>query len=503
MIRTPTRSPPDVVERLLDETASSANTELTDEVAPKQLQKQRSNSHYTDEYGDKHSIDADEESDTIETIELMNEMQLLINTHDIDTHKTGTIFSSTLNLSNTVVGAGLFGLPAAIRNSGYIMAMFLFIIASCTSLYTLHLTMCVSMCVEHASYDALCSITVPKLRKVVDFAIWFTCFGICVAYFVVIGDSMDLAMEQFLQSTDQKIVIFGYETYSFWINRYFWMILYLVLFITPTISLRKMDSLKFTSFFALFTFAVFMVMITLYWTLDSLNACHDHPAHSKTCNHGITAFPTSWIDFAKTTPIFIFAYECHTNAWPIRNELERPSITRLTKVSLNTVVLCTTIYGVIGYAGYLTYGENVKSNILNNYPQTPLVGVIRVGLAFAIAFSYPLVSYVAREVLSTLLFDKAPNELEWYKFYGMTYWTAILSVVIAMVMDDLEVVLSLIGAIGGTSITLIFPGLFYYNLGHHPVLAQSTYHSCKRRSCIVLIIAGVVTAVGGVTLQFI
>eukprot|EP01084_Bolivina_argentea_P173181 299963_1 len=405
----------------------------------------------------------DDESENNETVKTMiddygNEYK--------NTQKTGTIFSSTLNLSNTIIGAGVLGIPSAIKNSGYVMGILLFIVFGSIAAYTMHLTMCVALCVEYSSYDALCRVTIPKFKKLTDIAVGVSCWGVMVAYLIVIGDSMDLAMEEFLSTTDKKIQIFGFETYNLLINRYFWMIVFFILFIVPTISMKKMDSLKITSFFALSIFVILMILVILYFILDELDACHsfgndNDPTSTTSCGDGISAFPSDWSQFFKTAPIFVMAFDCHTSLWPIRNEFAIPTVSRLTKVSLNTVIFCTTIYAVIGYAGYLTYGENVEGNILNNYPQTRLVGIIRVGLAFAITFSYPLMSYPARECFSTLLFGKKPSKLKWYLFYGTTYLSGILSIVAAIIVDDLEVILSLIGSVGGGAIVFILPGLFY------------------------------------------
>eukprot|EP01084_Bolivina_argentea_P173182 299965_1 len=486
---------------LLDDTSSSVNVELTREEATKLNEKLNNKQLLYGALLNNNIIKEDEEKEKEEDDNYI--IKTLMDDYGNEynkTQKTGTIFSSTLNLSNVVIGAGILGIPSAIRNSGYIMGILLFIIFGGVATYTMHLSMCVALCVEYSSYDALCRVTIPKLKKFADISVGFACFGVCVAYFVVIGDSMDLAMIEFLERSDQKIQIFGYDTYNIWINRYFWMILYLILFIIPTISLKKMDSLKFTSFFALFCFVILMIMVILYWSVESFDACHS--LDTDYCHHGVTAFPKHWAQFFKTVPIFIFAYECHSNLWPIRNEIKVPTVKRLTRVSINTVIFCTTIYAVIGYAGYLTYGDNVDGNILNNYPQTRLVGIIRVGLAFAIAFSYPVVNYPARECFSTLFFGVDPTKLNWYTFYGGTYLMAILCIIVAIALDDLEIVLSLIGSIGGTSMVFILPGLFYYYLGDHPLLKQSSYHSFKRQSSVILIIVGVVLAIVGVVLQF-
>ncbi len=55
-----------------------------------------------------------------------------------DPKKAG-IFSSVVNLSNTVVGAGVLGLPYAISRSGYVLSPILFVIFGLLSGLGLHL----------------------------------------------------------------------------------------------------------------------------------------------------------------------------------------------------------------------------------------------------------------------------------------------------------------------------------------------------------------------------
>ena len=177
---------------LLDDTTSSVNMDIPNE--------KRKSLHIITPYG------ATSAESTKGTNDVMV-AALLADTVQIQSDRTGTVFSSTLNLSNTVVGAGILGIPLAIKNSGYVMATVLFLIFGSLAAYTMHLTMCAALCVDHASYDALCRVSLPKWKKVVDFIIGFASWGVCVAYIVVIGDTMDLAMEQFLENTNQRVVI--------------------------------------------------------------------------------------------------------------------------------------------------------------------------------------------------------------------------------------------------------------------------------------------------------
>merc|ERR1719295_1223402 len=153
--------------------------------------------------------------------------------------KQASIFSSMMNLSNTILGAGLLGLPYAISKSGWFLAIVLFAIMGTLSFIGLNLS-CSAAKIKapNASYYTLSEISVPRAKKLVDFAVAFKCFGVGTSYFVVIGDLMPDVMEGFLPS-DMKD--------SAWTNRRLWIFIFSMIFISPVVRLRQMDKLRFTS----------------------------------------------------------------------------------------------------------------------------------------------------------------------------------------------------------------------------------------------------------------
>lgn len=79
-----------------------------------------------------------------------------------------------MNLSNTILGAGLLGLPYAISKSGWFLALVLFAIMATLSFIGLNLS-CSAAKIKSpkASYYTLSEISVPRAKKLVDFAVAF------------------------------------------------------------------------------------------------------------------------------------------------------------------------------------------------------------------------------------------------------------------------------------------------------------------------------------------
>ena len=154
--------------------------------------------------------------------------------------------------------------------TGYIVSLFLFIGIAICNLFTLNLNLsCAKLLAPNSSYTTLCNATIPRLQYVVDASVAITCFGVCCAYFVVIGDLLPDVVTQYVDDDPEDDDLFM----TLIKDRITWIIIYLFLFILPTIRLRKMDSLRFTSFFALICFIYIAVIVVIYALIDPLDPC--------------------------------------------------------------------------------------------------------------------------------------------------------------------------------------------------------------------------------------
>ena len=331
------------------------------------------------------------------------------------------------------------------------------------------------------------------------------CFGVGTSYFVVIGDLLPAVMQEFLP-THLKC--------SIWTDRHIWISIFAVLFIFPIVPFKESDALRFTSIIAVICFAYVTVIVVLFAAnvLDS----------GITDRGQLSEFPPSGelIAFLRVIPIYIFAFTCHQyvylylisyifsilyvvvthnnsfdmvcvhrNSFTITNELKDNTFRRLNVVVLNSVGLCVIIYCVVGYSGYFSYGASVCGDILESYPQTPSVAVVRMVLAVALAWSYPLQSHPCRKCLTSLIWDTSPEKLGNKRFYILTYSIALSSFGISMIVTNLSVVLELVGSIGSPIISFILPGLFYYKMTDPKIRLQPGYE-IKRKIAFAYVIFG-------------
>jgi amino acid permease len=103
--------------------------------------------------------------------------------------------SSIVNLSNTILGAGMLGLPHAFSKCGYVLGLLLLTFAGVCSAFGLFLlSVSAKQVGGNSSFYKITAATLPRFAFLVDVAIAIKCFGVATSYLVVVGDMMPGAL---------------------------------------------------------------------------------------------------------------------------------------------------------------------------------------------------------------------------------------------------------------------------------------------------------------------
>lgn len=115
--------------------------------------------------------------------------------------------SAYINLSSTVIGAGVLGLPHAFASTGFLGGTMLLITCACSSAFALHfLAKCAKRIPPPVSFYSVAEVALPGYSCWIDLAVAIKCYGVATSYLVVIGDLMPAGMVQCC--TVPTIVIF-------------------------------------------------------------------------------------------------------------------------------------------------------------------------------------------------------------------------------------------------------------------------------------------------------
>jgi amino acid permease len=165
------------------------------------------------------------------------------------------------------------------------------------------------------------------------------------------------------------IGLFGKESLEtvyngIFISRTFWMLAFLVLII-PLCFAKSVDDFSWFSGLALLC-AIYLAVLII---LESLLLTH--PANAI----HVVWFRLEWKTI-ECVPIFIFAFTCHQNIFTIYKDLDASYLNGdpLDAATLNhiysvidlSVIGVGSIYGIVGWLGFLLFGDQCGIIILDN-----------------------------------------------------------------------------------------------------------------------------------------
>lgn len=386
---------------------------------------------------------------------------------------SGTIVSSVSNLANTIIGSGMLTFPLAMASAGVIPGMISCVLCGSIAAFGLYLLSRCAAYTPHrrSSFFAVSKLTFPKAAVFFDAAIATKCFGVSISYLIIIKTLMPnvvLSLYHDLTSPETQPPAWA-------VSGRVWISLFMAVLI-PLCFLRKIDSLRHTSYIALFSVA-YLVLIVI--------SCYFSPLEGSP-ERGEVYLINFTSGFITTFPVQVFAFTCSQNLFPIYNELAANNQRRMNVVIGSAIGSATITYEIVAIFGYLTFGSNVRDNIIAMYPSTSLfIAVGQLAIVILVLFSYPLQVHPCRNCLDKVFHDSShlvnhkpftdddesdiidehgPHEMSFAKHVILTSSIIALGFTAAFFLDDLKLVLSFVGSTGSTTISFILPGLFFWKL---------------------------------------
>lgn len=198
-------------------------------------------------------------------------------------------------LANTILGAGILGLPYAFTHCGLPLGLLLLAVcaaACCASLHLLALSARTSG-VFPASFHTVASASIPKWAFAIDLAVAIKCFGVATSYLIVVGDLMPTVMA----ALNAPI---AWQARKLWVTAG-------VLIAGPLSCAARLEVLKLSSLLAICCI-VYLAVLSLVVLAEPHLACS---APSHTCRGLPTARPDASV--LKVVSIFIFGFTCQQN----------------------------------------------------------------------------------------------------------------------------------------------------------------------------------------------
>ncbi|KAM3608686.1 uncharacterized protein V6R79_003087 [Siganus canaliculatus] len=388
----------------------------------------------------------------------------------------------------SALGAGLLNFPWAFERAGGIhsavtveLVSLVFLVSGLIILgYSSSIS---GQCTYQAVVKEVCG---PAIGQLCEVCFVFNLFMISVAFLVIVDDQLEKLCGSLYE------VVTGLPEsdmpYHFYTDQRFALVLLCVFLILPLSIPKEISIQKYISVLGTLAATYLTIAILIkYHTMPSVMV-HTAPLYS----NGMS----SWASMFSVIPTICFGFQCHEASIAIYSSMENQRLSHWVFISVISMIFCLVIYSLTGAYGYLTFGKDVKADILMSYSgDDNLMLIARLLFGVSIITVFPIILLLGRSVMQDPLLScrrrrdgVVTQEFESRSRYVLTILWITVTLLIAMFVPDISKVISVIGGISAFFI-FIFPGLcLMFAMQSEPV-------SWKTR--VVLTIWGVVTLLCG------
>lgn len=391
--------------------------------------------------------------------------------------QTGTSFCQTLiHLLKGNIGTGLLGLPLAVKNAGLVLGP---VSLLCMGFIAIHCMRVLVTCSHHLS----ARINRPSLtygeavqygmenvswlrrhsvwgKRTVNLFLIITQLGFCCVYFVFLSDNIKQVVEAAnattfncnvnrTNQTDILVPSFDSRLYMLCFLPFF-----ILLVFTPNLKylapLSLIANLVMSASLVLIYFYS-LVHIKYPINLPSVGRARDYPLFFGTA---------------------IFAFEGIGVVLPLENKMQRPQ--SFTLVLYMGMGIVTFLYISLGTIGYMCFGDEIGGSITLNLPDCWTYQTVKLLYCFGIFITFALQFYVPAEIVIPPALARVPERWEKPIDLLLRTFLVILTCVLAVLIPELDLVISLVGSVSSSFLALIFPPilqiLVFYTEGLSPLV---------------------------------
>lgn len=307
----------------------------------------------------------------------------------------GSTLGASFNFVNSIVGAGIIGMPAALKDCGLVIGVALIIvIAMLIDRSVIMLVEC-GIGAKKTNLEELVSHLFGKTGYNICLLFMFLyAYGAMISYITVVSDTIPMALNYFLGDDSPSKTVVTLITAS--------------VFMFPLCLFRDVRKLSYTSMLSL---VADTAMIVCVCSVGKTSAKSQGTSFSYPEDVTVVA-PNVFAGIG----ILSFAFVCQHNTFIVYKSMRNRSLQNWRSVSHLSLFVAGAMCLTLGLAGYLSFGSNVEGDVLNNFStDDQLMIVARLLLALTMVFTYPMEMVVARHTVLAFylgvfeLFEKASS----------------------------------------------------------------------------------------------
>ncbi|KAL5237915.1 hypothetical protein ACI65C_005325 [Semiaphis heraclei] len=384
------------------------------------------------------------------------------------------------HLLKACLGTGILAMPLAFQCCGLITGIFATVFVSLVCTYCSYLlvkcahTLYMRTKVSSMSYADVAEVALANgpewsrkysslTRQSVLWLLFVTYFGTCSVYTVIIASNFEQLFTYHM----------GYELNL----RYFIAIL-----LVPLILLSYVPNLKYLAPVSMVANLLMAsgLGVAFYYTLCDMPIISERQVVGT-----LETFPTFFC-------LTVFAMEAIGVVMPLENNMKTPrdflGLFGVLNVGMGGV---TIVYILLGFLGYLKYGEATKSSITLNLPTEDVAAqVAKICISLAVFCTYGLQFFVCLEITWTKIQENF-EKVTVYHNYVLRTVLVTLSVAIAVAVPTIGPFIGLIGAFCFSLLGIIMPVVIEFTTFWDNVTIWMTVRH------LVLIVVGVMALIFG------
>eukprot|EP01083_Nonionella_stella_P065782 172634_1 len=356
-------------------------------------------------------------------------------------------FGAICNLTNTVVGAGIIGIPFAIDRAGFVLGVISLIVMGIATEFTLNLIVVTGLRAGEKDYENLCRrLFGPFGAHSINFSQAFCSCSFTLSYTMICGDM--------LSKLCADIGVGGV-----WEERWLWIVLVATCLMLPVSLLKDLARLEKASVLSILCLSFIIVSVLARGPVVGISP-------STVTN----PYSLAKITFFSAMGTIGLAFTAHNFAFPIYLSLKDRSQSNWRRVSRWGIGLAVGTISLVGIVGYLSYFDTTKANILQNFPPGDMtMRCARIAFSLMLVLTYPLYNHNVRYILENSIIrpnfgDNVVQNPVTRISITVSIWALITF--IGLVVDDLGVVFEVVGSTSVTYMSFIMPTACYFKQIH-------------------------------------
>ncbi|KAK4689530.1 solute carrier family 38 (sodium-coupled neutral amino acid transporter), member 11, partial [Tremellales sp. Uapishka_1] len=342
-------------------------------------------------------------------------------------------------MANSILGAGIIGLPYAVREAGLVAGIVLLVVLAGVTDWTIRLVVVNAKLSGRDSYIDVMHHCFGSLGSAsVSFFQFAFAFGGMCAFNVIIGDTIPHVIAfvfPFLQEHAMLRLLVDRKT----------IIVLATIFVSFPLSLhRDIVKLSKSSGFALISMVVIVSAVVLRGVAVDPSLRGSSLSALSLIRPGIF----------EAIGVISFAYVCHHNTMYIYTSIEVPTLDRFNQVTHASTGLSLICCLLMAVTGFLVFTDKTEGNILNNFSSTDwVINIARFCFGANMSTTIPLENFVCREVIEDYFFKG--RQFSQRRHVIITAAIVFTTMLISLTTCDLGVVLEIAGGMSATALAFI------------------------------------------------